>query len=81
MNVTKLTVTISNDNYSKIEEERKKQNLSRSAFVDRIAKAYFEGKMRDELVKRYMEGYIKIPEDINEVNALTEVQSSVLGEF
>ena len=81
MSITKLTVTISSDNYREIEEKRKKQNLSRSAFVDRILRAYFEGKMKDELIKRYMEGYIKTPEDINKSNAVVEVQSSVLGEF
>jgi metal-responsive CopG/Arc/MetJ family transcriptional regulator len=81
MSITKLTVTISSDNYREIEEKRKKQNLSRSAFVDRILRAYFEGKMKDELIKRYMEGYIKIPEDTNESNALVEAQSPVLGEF
>jgi len=81
MSITKLTVTISSDNYREIEEKRKKQNLSRSAFVDRILRAYFEGKMKDELIKRNMEGYIKTPEDTNESNALVEVQSSVLGEF
>lgn len=65
MSITKLTVTITNDNYKQIEEERKKQNLSRSAFVDGILKTYFEEKMKEELVKRYIEGYTKIPEDTN----------------
>ncbi|MDD5690043.1 MAG: hypothetical protein PHQ76_07210 [Caldisericia bacterium] len=81
MSITKLTVTITNDNYKQIEEERKKQNLSRSAFVDGILKTYFEEKMKEELVKRYIEGYTKIPEDTNKSNVLVKAQSSILGEF
>jgi len=81
MKTAKLTVTISKDSYERIEKEKKQRGLNRSALVNQIINFYFEKEKEMEKVKKYIAGYKKKPENIEEIAALDQLQSTVLGEF
>jgi len=81
MKTSKLTVTISKESYERIEREKKRQGLTRSALVDHMIDFYFEKVNDMEKEKRYIEGYKNIPEHTEEIAVLEVLEASALGEF
>ncbi|OGD14752.1 hypothetical protein A2V47_01570 [Candidatus Atribacteria bacterium RBG_19FT_COMBO_35_14] len=78
MSKLKLTVTISHEEYERIEEEKKKKGLSRSAFVQEIIKFFFAKEDEQFKIKKYIDGYKRIPEKTNYIAQLEQVQFETL---
>ena len=75
---SRLTVTISRDDYERIEEEKRKKGVSRSALVESIIKFFFVKEDEQFKIKKYINGYKKIPEKINDIVQLEQVQFEIL---
>jgi len=81
MNTTRLTVTIPKDEFKRIEDEKRRRNLSRSAFIHEIIGSFFKKEEDKSKIARYVAGYRKKPEDIKELSAMEKLQVETLGEF
>jgi hypothetical protein len=81
MNTAKLTVTISKEQYERIEKEKKRRGLTRSALVSQMIGFFFEKEKEREKEKKYVAGYRKRPELVEELAVIEKVQAAVLGEF
>lgn len=75
---SRLTVTISRNDYERIEEEKRKKGVSRSALVEEIIKFFFVKEDEQFKIKKYIDGYKKIPEKINDIVQLEQVQFEIL---
>jgi len=75
---SRLTVTISRNDYERIEEEKRKKGVSRSALVESIIKFFFVKEDEQFKIKKYINGYKKIPEKINDIVQLEQVQFEIL---
>ncbi|MCK5767184.1 MAG: ribbon-helix-helix protein, CopG family [Candidatus Atribacteria bacterium] len=75
---SKLTVTISRNDYERIEEEKRKKGVSRSALVESMIKFFFVKEDEQFKIKKYIDGYKKIPEKINDIVQLEQVQCEIL---
>jgi len=75
---SRLTVTISRNDYERIEEEKRKKGVSRSALVESIIKFFFVKEDEQFKIKKYIDGYKKIPEKINDIVQLEQVQFEIL---
>jgi ribosome-binding protein aMBF1 (putative translation factor) len=75
---SRLTVTISRDDYKRIEEEKRKKGVSRSALVEEIIKFFFVKEDEQFKIKKYIDGYKKIPEKTNDMAQLEQVQFETL---
>ena len=78
MSKLKLTVTITHEEYERIEEEKKKKGLSRSAFVQEIIKFFFAKEDEQFKIKKYIDGYKRVPEKTNYITQLEQVQFETL---
>ena len=81
MNTAKLTITIPRDKYERIEKEKRRKGLNRSAFVSQAIDIFFQKEDEAGKVKRYLAGYKRKPENIAEISALEKIQATTLGEF
>ncbi|MHC9543953.1 MAG: ribbon-helix-helix protein, CopG family [Vulcanimicrobiota bacterium] len=81
MKTSKLTVTISKESYERIEKEKMRRGLTRSAVVNQMISFYFQ-KMQDlEKEKKYIAGYKNKPERTEDIAALETIQAEAMGEF
>jgi len=78
MSKLRLTVTIPHEEYERIEEEKKKKGISRSAFVQEIIKFFFAKEDEQFKIKKYIDGYKRIPEKTNSIAQLEQVQFETL---
>jgi metal-responsive CopG/Arc/MetJ family transcriptional regulator len=78
MSKLRLTVTIPHEEYERIEEEKKKKGVSRSAFVQEIIKFFFAKEDEQFKIKKYIDGYKRIPEKTNYIAQLEQVQFGTL---
>jgi metal-responsive CopG/Arc/MetJ family transcriptional regulator len=78
MSKLRLTVTIPHDEYKRIEEEKKKKGVSRSALVQEIIKFFFVKEDEQFKIKKYIDGYKRIPEKTNYIAQLEQVQFETL---
>ncbi len=78
MSKIRLTVTIPHEEYERIEEEKKKKGISRSAAVEEMVKLFFTKEDEKLKIKKYIEGYKRIPEKTNYIAQLEQVQFEIL---
>jgi len=78
MSKIRLTVTIPREEYERIEEEKKKKGISRSAAVEEMVKLFFTKEDEKLKIKKYIEGYKRIPEKTNYIAQLEQVQFEIL---
>ncbi len=78
MSKLKLTVTIPQEEYERIEQEKKKKGVSRSALVQEIIKFFFAKEDEQFKIKKYIDGYKRIPEKTNYIAQLEQVQFEAL---
>jgi metal-responsive CopG/Arc/MetJ family transcriptional regulator len=78
MSKIRLTVTIPHKEYERIEEEKKKKGISRSAAVEEMVKLFFTKEDEKLKIKKYIEGYKRIPEKTNYIAQLEQVQFEIL---
>jgi len=80
MSKLRLTVTIPHEEYERIEQEKKKKGVNRSAVVQEIIKFFFAKEDEQFKIKKYVDGYKKIPEKTNYMAQLEQVQFETLDE-
>ena len=80
MSKLRLTVTIPHEEYERIEEEKKKKGVNRSVVVQEIIKFFFAKEDEQFKIKKYIDGYKKIPEKTNYMAQLEQVQFETLDE-
>ncbi len=78
MSKVRLTVTIPREEYERIEQGKKKKGVSRSALVQEIIKLFFEKEDEQFKIKKYINGYKRIPEKTNYITQLEQVQFEAL---
>ena len=76
----KFAVSVPDSVFKKLEALRKKEGLSRSEFIRRVIKNWKEKIEKEKLVKRYVEGYKRIPEDLTNIEAFEKTSFSSLVE-
>jgi len=76
----KFAVSVPDSVFKKLEALRKKEGLSRSEFIRRAIKNWKEKIEKEKLVKRYVEGYKRIPEDLTNIEAFEKTSFSSLVE-
>jgi len=73
----RFTVTLDEENFKKLENEKKKRRSNRSRVLQEIIQYFFEKKIEEEKIKRHIKGYQKNPEKINKVAELEKEQYKV----
>ncbi len=64
--VVKFAVSIPKEDFQKLEELREQKKLTRSKAVLQAVKLWEESKTMEKLIRKYEEGYKKIPETMDE---------------
>ena len=80
MSKLRLTVTIPHEEYERIEQEKEKKGVSRSALVQEMIKFFFVKEDEQFKIKKYIDGYKRIPEKTNYTAQLEQVQFETLDE-
>lgn len=81
MNTARLTVTLPREVFQRVEKEKKKRCVSRSAFVDTALEEFFRREDETEKEARYIAGYKKKPENLKEITALVGIQAAVVEDY
>lgn len=69
-NSFKIAISIPKESFRKIEKLRNRMGISRSALIDKAIRFWLDSIEREELIKRYEEGYKNKPECIGEIRAM-----------
>jgi len=64
--VVKFAISIPKEDFQRLEELREQKKLTRSKAVLQAVKLWEESKVMEKLIRKYEEGYKKIPETIDE---------------
>jgi len=64
--VVKFAISIPEEDFKRLEVLRRKQGLTRSKAILQAVKLWEESKNMEELIRKYEEGYRKIPEAVEE---------------
>jgi len=62
----KFAISIPEENFKKLEALRREQRLTRSKAVLQAVKLWEESKDMEKLIRKYEEGYKRIPETVEE---------------
>ncbi len=82
MSKSRLTVTIPEEDYKRIEQEKEKKNINRSALIQEIIEFFFEKKDKQVKINKYIDGYKRIKEKTRYIEHLEKIQTEALdGEF
>jgi metal-responsive CopG/Arc/MetJ family transcriptional regulator len=74
----KFAVSLPDDEYKEMEVLRKKRGLTRSAFVRKAIMFLKKRRETEKLIKQYLDGYRRTPEDVAEISALEKASYEVL---
>jgi metal-responsive CopG/Arc/MetJ family transcriptional regulator len=74
----RLTITLDEYNFRRLENEKKKRKSNRSVLIHEMIQYFFERKKQEEKIKEYIKGYQEMPEKINEVAELEKEQYNIL---
>lgn len=69
-NSCKISFSLPKEDLQMLENARKRMGLSRSAFIDMSVRFWLSWLNKKEMIRRYEEGYKKMPEQIREIKAL-----------
>lgn len=75
----KLAISISDEDFSAIENIRKKEGLTRSGVITEAIHLLRNKEEKERLVRLYEEGYRKQPEKLPEIKALEKISLDVLS--
>jgi len=64
--IVKFAISIPEEDFKKLEALRQQERLTRSKAVLQAVKLWEESKSMEKLIRKYEEGYKKIPETIDE---------------
>ncbi len=73
----RFTVTLDEENFKKLESEKKKRRSNRSRVLQEIIQYFFEKKTEEEKIQKYIEGYQKYPEKTDKVAEYEKEQYKV----
>ena len=79
-NAIKIAISLPREDFKLVETIRKKMGITRSALIDRAIHYWLTKRRQEEMIKRYEEGYMQVPENIDEVIAMEKVQFEALRE-
>lgn len=77
-NSQKISFSLPKNDLVMLENVRKRMGLGRSAFIDMAIRFWLNWLNQKELLKRYEDGYKKIPEKIHELKAIEKAGIEVL---
>jgi metal-responsive CopG/Arc/MetJ family transcriptional regulator len=80
MKNVRFTITLDEDNFKKLENEKKKRKSNRSRLIQEMIQYFFEKKNEDEKIKQYIKGYQEIPEKTDNVAEYEKEQYKVLDD-
>lgn len=80
LRTTKIAISLPKDDFTRIEEIRKKLGLQRSAVIDIAVKFWLKSIEDQELIKQYEQGYKKKSEDIAELKAMEQASAEAFEE-
>jgi metal-responsive CopG/Arc/MetJ family transcriptional regulator len=78
MKNVRFTITLDEDNFKKLENEKNKRRSNRSRVIQEMIQYFFEKKAEEEKIRKYIKGYQQNPEKINKVAELEKEQYKVL---
>jgi len=78
MKNVRFTITLDEDNFKKLENEKNKRRSNRSRVIQEMIQYFFEKKAEEEKIRKYINGYQQNPEKINKVAELEKEQYKVL---
>lgn len=73
---TKIAVTVPTETYAVVERLRRRLGKSRSAVVALALEEWIRGVDLAEADRRYVEGYLRAPEDVDEIAAVAAQATS-----
>lgn len=73
---TKIAVTVPTETYAVVERLRRRLGKSRSAVVALALEEWIRGVDLAEADRRYVEGYLRTPEDVDEIAAVAAQATS-----
>jgi len=79
-NILKVAISIPKEDYYKLEQIRKKLGFGRSAIIDKAIRFWLGHREKEELIKRYQEGYRKKPENIQEIEDFEKAAAEAFRE-
>lgn len=77
---SKIAISLPVEDLAKIEKIRKRLGLQRSAVIHQAIRFWFKNLQDQEMVKRYEEGYKRLPESTEEMEAFQKMAAEVFKE-
>ncbi|MEA3506045.1 MAG: hypothetical protein U9R36_00900 [Elusimicrobiota bacterium] len=81
MSTKRLIVTIPEEDYKRLEREKKEKGINRSKFVSNIIETFFQYEDEEKKEIQYVSGYKKKPEKVKEIESFEKAAAEVIGEF
>jgi len=69
LKTSKIAISLPKEDFQKIEHIRKSLGLQRSTIIDKAIKFWLKSIEKEEMIRKYEEGYRKNPESIEEIKA------------
>ena len=69
LKTSKIAISLPKEDFQKIEHIRKSLGLQRSTIIDKAIKFWLKSIEKEEMIRKYEEGYRKTPESIEEIKA------------
>lgn len=76
----KIAISLPREDFEAVERVRKKMGFERSAVIDKAIRFWLNSLEQKEFVQRYIEGYRKKPEDIQELIAMEVAAAEAVEE-
>lgn len=79
-NTLKIAISLPKEDFYKLEQIRKKLGFGRSAIIDKAIRFWLGHREKEGLIKRYREGYLKKPENAQEIEAMEKASAEAFAE-
>lgn len=76
----KIAISLPKEDLEAVERVRKKMGFERSAVIDKAIRFWLSSLEQKEAVQRYIEGYRKKPEDVQELKAMETAAAEAFEE-
>ena len=76
----KIAISLPEKDFKELENQRIKEGVSRSKFILQTLKTRKEEMEKQKLIKMYVEGYKKMPENPSEIKAREKASLKVFSE-
>lgn len=78
-NTAKVAISLSRDDFNQIEQLRQRMGVGRSAIVSQAIHFWLEQRKKQQMIKRYEEGYMEKPEKVFDLKGFEKAQLEVLN--